>query len=269
MEPTVGFIGAGNMAEAIVHGLIEKHVVAASQVCLSDPSGDRRALFARRFGVATHADNAAVLKSAGIVVLAVKPQVMADVLEPLRGVWRADHLVISIAAGVRTDKLDGWCGAVPGIVRVMPNTPALVGCGVSAWCAGPRATDAQMMMVELLFAAVGVTLRVDESGMDAVTAISGSGPAYVFYWLEAMLKAARQHGFDDATSRTLVYQTFAGAAALAIASPDAPGDLRARVTSKGGTTEAAIRLLEERAVAQSLVDAVAAAARRSNELSGG
>jgi pyrroline-5-carboxylate reductase len=176
-------------------------------------------------------------------------------------------LVVSIAAGVRSGKIAALCGDVPAVVRVMPNTPALVGRGVSAICAGPRAGDEQLALVDHLFAAVGTTIRVEEGAMDAVTALSGSGPAYVFYWMEAMLKAARAHGFDDATARTLVYETLAGATALAAASAEGPEVLRARVTSKGGTTEAAIGVLEQCGVDQAILDAIAAAAARSRELS--
>lgn len=269
MQQTIGFIGAGNMAEAIVQGLLEKKLLAANRVFVSDPSAARRELFASRFGVGIADGNAALVNASDVVVLAVKPQVMAAALEPLRGVWRKNQLVISIAAGLRTAQLDAWCGDGPAIIRVMPNTPALVGRGVSAICAGPRASDAQMRMTGELFAAVGVTVQLEEPAMDAVTAVSGSGPAYVFYWIEAMLKAARSQGLDDTTARTLVYQTLSGAAALAEASTDAPEILRARVTSKGGTTEAAVRVLEDRGVGQAMIDAVAAATRRAKELSGG
>ena len=264
---TIGFLGAGNMAEAIVQGLLHKKLLPADKLTVADPSDGRRDLFIRRFAVHATADNAAVLAACDVVVLAVKPQMMAAVLEPLRALWRTDHVVISIAAGIRTAKLDAMCGGVPAIVRIMPNTPALVGRGVSAICSGPRAGAAQLALAENIFAATGDVLRVDEERMDAVTAISGSGPAYVFYWMEAMLKAAREHGFDDSTARSLVYGTLAGAAELAKSSADAPDILRARVTSKGGTTEAAIRLLDERNVGTALVDAVHAAARRSKELS--
>lgn len=267
MKQSVGFIGAGNMAEAIAQGLLENKVVAAERLIVADPSEERCALFAQRFGAAVAADNLAVLRAADVVVLAVKPQVMAAALEPLRGAWRTGQCAISIAAGIRTEKLDAMCGGVPAIIRVMPNTPALIGQGVSAICAGPRADESAMQLAGSLFAAVGATLRVNEDMMDAVTAISGSGPAYVFYWLEAMLAAAKAEGFDDATARTLVYGTLSGAAALAQASAEAPDVLRARVTSKGGTTEAAIRTLSARGAGDAMIAAVRAAAERSRELS--
>ncbi len=266
IETTIGFIGAGNMAEAIVKGLLEKKVVEPSSLTLSDPSDARREYFKSQ-GLNTTTDNAALAQQADVVVLAVKPQVMASVLEPLREHFRAGQLVISIAAGIRTEKLDAWCGGRPVIVRVMPNTPALVGRGVSALCAGPRAGEREMGLARALFDSVGTTLVVEETQMDAVTAISGSGPAYVFHWLEAMLTAARQQGFDEATARKLVYGTLSGAAALAEGSTEGPDVLRARVTSKGGTTEAALQVMQERGFAGIMADAVEAAAHRSRELS--
>jgi pyrroline-5-carboxylate reductase len=266
MDATIGFIGAGNMAEAIVKGLLEKKVVEPSRLTLSDPSDERREHFKAQ-GLNTTTDNAVLAQQADVVVLAVKPQVMASVLEPLQGHFRAGQLVISIAAGIRTEKLDAWCGGAPAVVRVMPNTPALVGRGVSALCAGPRAGEREMALTAALFDAVGTTLVVDEEMMDAVTAISGSGPAYVFHWLEAMLAAARAQGFDEATARKLVYGTLSGAAALAEGSAEGPDVLRARVTSKGGTTEAALRVMQDRGFPGIMTDAVEAAARRSRELS--
>jgi len=264
---TVGFIGAGNMAEAIVRGMVARGVVPAAHVTVSDPSEARRSLLANGFGVRATDSNHEVVAASGIVVLAVKPQMMAQALTPVASAFRPDHLVISIAAGLRTETLDALCGRIPAIVRVMPNTPALVGMGVSVLCAGPRATVSHLHLADALFATVGTTLQVEEDMMDAVTAVSGSGPAYVFYWMEAMLKAASDLGFAPAQARQLVYETLAGAAALAKASEDMPEVLRARVTSKGGTTEAAINHLEATRVREHLADAVKAAAERSRALS--
>lgn len=263
----VGFIGAGNMAEAIVRGLVARGVVQADQVIVSDPSEARRALMADGFGVRATGENNEVVEGSDIVVLAVKPQMMAQALEPVAALFRADQLVISIAAGLRTETLDTFCGRIPAIIRVMPNTPALVGQGVSALCAGPRAGASHLALAETLFATVGTTVRVEESMMDAVTAVSGSGPAYVFYWMESMLKAAGDLGFSPAQARQLVYETLSGAAALAKASEEPPEVLRARVTSKGGTTEAAVNHLESARVRDHLADAVKAAAERSRALS--
>jgi pyrroline-5-carboxylate reductase len=264
---SVGFIGAGNMAEAIVRGLVARGVVPAAQVTVSDPSEARRTLLAEGFGVRATASNEEVVANARIIVLAVKPQMMAQALGPVAAAFRADHLVISIAAGLRTETLDALCARVPAIVRVMPNTPALVGQGVSALCAGPRAGASHLALAETLFSTVGTTVQVEEGMMDAVTAVSGSGPAYVFYWMEAMLKAAGDLGFSPVQARQLVYETLAGAAALATASTEPPEVLRAKVTSKGGTTEAAINHLEAARVRDLLAGAVMAAAERSRALS--
>lgn len=264
---TIGFIGAGNMAEAIVRGMMERRVFTPDRILVADTDPERCKFFTDRFNVTAKSDNPDVINSSDIVVLAVKPQVMATVLASLKNSFRPDQLVISIAAGVLTKTLNEGCGAKPAIVRIMPNTPALIGKGVSAICPGPRATQEHLEIAEKIFSAVGSTFRVDESAMDAVTAISGSGPAYVFYWMEAMLSAAKESGFDQATARQLVFQTFVGASELAVLSSETPDVLRARVTSKGGTTEAAIRSMDEAGVGASVIKAVHAAARRSRELS--
>jgi pyrroline-5-carboxylate reductase len=263
----IGFIGAGNMAEAIIRGLIERRVLSPSRIMVADTSVERRKLFSESFGVAATPDNLEVVTSSDVIILAVKPQVMASVLSAVKDSFKSPQLVISIAAGILTKTLDAGCGSKPAIVRIMPNTPALIGRGISAICPGPRAEAVHVNITERIFASVGSTIQVDESAMDAVTAISGSGPAYIFYWMEAMLKAAREAGFDHETARTLVYQTFIGASQLADSSADAPETLRARVTSKGGTTEAAIRTMEESHVGSSIEKAIQAAARRSRELS--
>jgi len=263
----IGFIGAGNMAEAIIRGLIERRVFSPSRITVADTSSERRKLFSDSFGVTATPHNVEVVSSADVIILAVKPQVMASVLAAVKDSFTSSQLVISIAAGILTKTLDEGCGSKPAIVRIMPNTPALIGRGLSAICLGPRATAVQMTIAERIFKAVGSTIQVDESAMDAVTAISGSGPAYIFYWMEAMLKAAQESGFDPETARTLVYQTFIGASQLAVSSTETPETLRARVTSKGGTTEAAIRTMEESHVGSSIEKAIRAAALRSRELS--
>jgi len=263
----IGFLGAGNMAEAIVRGLLNGKVVSAGRIMLSDPSAERRILFQNTFSVSPVTDNRTVIEKCDVVILAVKPQFMKEAVEPFASHFRKSQLVISIAAGIKTSTLHMLCGEKPAVIRIMPNTPALIGKGVSAICAGPGADEGMMKLAESLFRSVGSTLRVEEKAMDAVTAISGSGPAYVFYWMEAMLKAAEQLGFNPETARQLVYETMTGAAALANSTHDSPEILRARVTSKGGTTEAAIRTLNENGVAESLIKAVQAAADRSRELS--
>ena len=264
---SIGFIGAGIMAEAIIRGLIDRGVFSPSRIRIYDPAKERCDFFSSTFGVIADASNEQVIEKSDIIILAVKPQVMASALAPAASTFRANQLVISIAAGIRTETLDTICGKIPAIIRIMPNTPALIGQGISAICPGPRATEAHLEMTETIFSAVGSTIRVDESAMDGVTAISGSGPAYIFYWMENMLKAAGELGFEPSIARKLVYQTFIGSSALAAASQEAPEELRKRVTSKGGTTEAAIRTMNEAGVDRAVIAAVQAASRRSKELS--
>ena len=265
----LGFIGAGNMAEAILRGLIDRGVVSADRMMASDPSAERRALIQKSHGIIVTGENCEIARKSDVLILAVKPQVMAEVLHALSPNLKSSHLLISIAAGIRTSAIDTMCGSLTSIIRVMPNTPALIGKGVSVLCAGPRAGELEMSLAAQLFKAVGEVLTVNEDAMDAVTAISGSGPAYLFYWMEAMLKAAEEAGFDPDTAKKLVYGTITGAAALADKTSEPPDTLRARVTSKGGTTEAAIRVLNERGVGDAVVEAVRAATNRSRELSGG
>jgi pyrroline-5-carboxylate reductase len=266
-DMTIGFIGGGNMAEAIVKGVLGAGAVQPGQVVIADPSSNRRDVFNHYFKTRTTADNREVVEQSDVVVLAVKPQFMSDALTPVSDTFRPDQLVISIAAGIRTDLLDRLTGGTPSIVRVMPNTPALVGEGVTALCKGPRADDRHVSLADGLFSVVGSTLIVDEADLDAVTALSGSGPAYLFYLLEAMMAAARDEGFDDARARELVYGTVKGAISLAANTNDPPAVLRERVTSKGGTTAAALDVLNSRGVGDAVRSAIKAAANRSRELS--
>ena len=263
----IGFIGGGNMAEAIVRGLLARKLVSPAQVLVSDPSANRRAFF-ETLGIEATSDNCDVVRRAQTVVLAVKPQYMDEALAACAQGLRPEQMVISIAAGIRTEKISSLCGGRASVIRVMPNTPALVGRGVSALCRGPRASQSQLQLAVNLFSAIGRTLVVEEKDMDAITAISGSGPAYIFYWMESMLKAATQAGFDAKTARDLVYGTFEGAVQLAEQSSETPDVLRARVTSKGGTTEAAIRTMNERGMDAAVAAAIEAATTRSRELSG-
>lgn len=264
---TLGFIGGGNMAEAIVKGLLDQNIISADRIVVSDPSAARLEVFSHYFKTRTSADNARVIGSADIVILAVKPQMIASVLEPVTREFRKDQIVISIAAGIRSNKINALCSDIPVVIRVMPNTPALVGKGITALCRGARADEEHLGLASALFNAVGKSFVVDENSMDAVTAISGSGPAYMFYWLEAMLAAAKDAGFSPEQSRNLVYGTFEGAIALAENSDDSPEVLRQRVTSKGGTTEAAVKVMADHNVATIIGDAVKAAIERSRELS--
>jgi pyrroline-5-carboxylate reductase len=267
MTSRIAFIGAGNMAEALVKGLVSAGV-PADRITVTDPLETRLDEFRRSFGVQGSSSNVSAVAGADVVVLAVKPQILQGVLEEIRGHVGESALIVSIAAGIRTERIEQTLGGSARVVRVMPNTPALVGEGISAISGGRRATAADLDLAGELLGAVGRVVRVDEKHMDAVTAVSGSGPAYVFYLMEAMLAAARKLELDAGVARRLVYQTVAGAAKLAAGSDVGPEALRERVTSKGGTTAAAIAVLEERGVRAALEAAVAAAHRRSRELSG-
>lgn len=266
---TVAFLGAGNMAEALVRGLLAGRVREPGQLVVTDVRPERLAYFQSTFGVSGTADNKAAVARADVVFLAVKPQQLREVAEGLAGHLRPEALVLSIAAGVRTATLEQWLGPSVRVVRAMPNTPALVGAGITAICAGQQATARDLDTAETLLRSVGAVLQVNEPDMDAVTAVSGSGPAYVFYFMEALMKGAQQLGLSPAVARQLVLGTLAGATKLADQSDVGPEVLRERVTSKGGTTAAALEVVKARQVAEAWMEALAAAQRRSVELSKG
>lgn len=267
---TTTFIGGGNMAAALIGGMSARGT-AIADLRVVEPSADaRERLSARHTGLALFAEAAPeALSGAALVVLAVKPQQMrpaARAIAPHLRVTGAP-VVLSIAAGIRVADLSRWLGGHDRIVRAMPNTPALVGKGIAGVYARPGVDDAGRALAAAVLAAVGEQVWVDDEAMlDAVTGVSGSGPAYVFYFLEALEQAARELGFGDADARRLAYATFAGAVALAQASPEEPAVLRAQVTSKGGTTECALAAMEADAVKARIVAAVKAAAVRAREL---
>lgn len=266
-QQKIVFIGAGNMAEALVKGLRQAGVSAQSMV-VTDLRAERLAHFKDTYGVAGATDNRAAAAGADTIVLAVKPQQMSEALASLADA-ASDALYVSIAAGVPTARIERELGGTARVVRVMPNTPALVGAGVSALSAGARATPEDLDRAETLLRAVGTTVRVEESQMDAVTAVSGSGPAYVFRVMEAMERAGVELGLSNTLARTLVLETVRGAAKLALESGQPPATLREQVTSKGGTTEAALKVLNERDLVAAFAEALAAAARRARELADG
>ena len=266
-DSRIVFIGAGSMAEALVKGLCAAGVPPA-HLMVTDVRAERLAYFQSTFGVAGTADNAAAVLGADAAVLAVKPQQFGDILPALREA--ATHaLFISIAAGVTTARIEQALGGSARVVRVMPNTPALVGAGVSALCAGAAASAGDLDFADALLRAVGSTVRVPEAQMDAVTAVSGSGPAYIFRVMEAMEAAALELGLAPPVARELVLATVAGAGQLAVQSGRPPAALREQVTSKGGTTEAALKVLEARDLSGAFSEAMQAAAQRARELAGG
>lgn len=263
----LGFIGAGNMAEALVRGVLAAGGAGPEQVMASDVSEERLRHVAGRYKIRAEADNNAVAGAAHALVLAVKPKDIAGALAGIRDARRSDGLVISIAAGVSTGLIEKALGPGARVVRVMPNTPALVGSGVSGYCAGARARGADMELVRGLFGAVGGVFEMEEKMMDAVTALSGSGPAYVFYLAEAMTDAGIEMGFSEADARAMAAGTLAGAAKMLCETGIDERELRARVTSKGGTTEAAVAVLERAGVKANIIRAIKAAAARSAEMS--
>ena len=261
----LAFIGGGNMGRAIIGGLTAKGI-RARDISVVELDAAARARLESDFGVAAVEVPGEELRQADVVVLAVKPQNMREVA---RDISRriANPLVVTIAAGIRTADLSRWLEERRRIVRAMPNTPALVHAGITGLYAPPELGADDRQAAEELMASVGATLWFEREGdLDAVTAVSGSGPAYVFYAIEALEKAARDLGLPEGASRSLALWTFVGATKLAIERGEEPAKLRAQVTSKGGTTERAIEVLDAHQVRSHFVEAVKAACQRSREL---
>lgn len=265
MKYELGMIGGGNMAEAIVRAAVEHGVVEPDRIIVCDPVSQRRDLF-ESIGVATTDQNDKAAANAVQVMLAVKPQVAPMIVGDLTGLDVNKQVVVSIMAGLTTSKIASLIGLPVRVVRVMPNTPLLVGCGMSAICLGIHARPGDELMALQLFRAAGEAVMVDESHMDAVTAVSGSGPAYVFYLAEAMADAAKSLGLPEELGPLLARQTVYGAAKLMHQSQEPPAELRRRVTSPGGTTQAAIEHMEAMQIATHLINAMRRAAERSREL---
>ena len=261
----ITFIGGGNMASAIIGGLIRKHWPRRA-IRVVEVAQSARVRLKREFKVTAHAALDAGAASSDCIVLAVKPQQLREVARALKPLLAA-QLVITLAAGVRVKDLSRWLGGYPRIVRVMPNTPALARAGVSGLYAGRSVNAAGRAAAERILGAVGVTLWLErEDDLDAVTAVSGSGPAYVYYFVEALERAARELGLAADAAHVLALETFAGAVKLAAQAGERPETLRSRVTSKGGTTERALASLDADRVKDAIVRAVKAAAERSREL---
>ena len=259
------FIGGGNMAAAIIGGLLEAKYAAKEQLRVVEINPDSRAKLQGGFGVQATDELAAGVAGSNVVVLAVKPQQLREVALQLKPLL-SGQMVLSIAAGIRAADLARWL-ETQNVVRAMPNTPALVRKGVTGLYALPQVSKAHREISESILRAVGAhSWLEDEAQLDAVTAISGSGPAYVFYFIEAMLQAARELGLSEAQARNLAYETFAGATELAKQSCEEPATLRARVTSKNGTTERALLSMEANHVKQHIIEAAKAAAARSKEM---
>jgi pyrroline-5-carboxylate reductase len=262
---TIAFIGAGNMAEALIRGLLTNKAVKSSQIVAADIRPERLEFFSKTFDVRTTGDNAAAVSGAAIVVLAVKPQQMSEALATFRA--PPATLFVSIAAGMTTSRIEQELGGRVRVIRVMPNTPSLVGAGAAALAKGACATEDDLMAAEEILGAVGITARLDEKLMDAITALSGSGPAYMFLVAEAMIQAGVSMGLERSLAKRFTIQTLHGAARLLMESGEEPELLRRKVTSPGGTTEAALRVMNNRNLVEVFVQAMKAAAHRSKELS--
>lgn len=266
-DPNIAFLGAGNMGRAIIGGLIAGGEPPAS-ITVSDPDPHARARIGEAYGIPIAVDNPAAVAAADVVVLAVKPQQLKGVAREIAASIAARRpLVLSLAAGIGTASLAAWLGEATPIVRTMPNTPALIGRGATAMYATAAVTNELRASAERIMRTVGVAVWVDEEElMDGVTALSGSGPAYFFLFIECLETAAIGLGLPAATARLLALETAAGAAELARQAGVEPGTLRAQVTSPGGTTEQAIKVFQDGGLAGLVTEALAAAARRSRQL---
>jgi pyrroline-5-carboxylate reductase len=263
---STGFIGAGNMGTALIKGLIESGIYDKEALGASDKDPNKLRLMAEGFGVSSYGSNVDLVHDCSCVVLSVKPQSMKEVLDDVKDSIKDDHLIITIAAGIPIKMIhDIFKRDIP-IIRVMPNTPALVQKGVSALAAGAFVKPEHMAIAKAIFQAVGDTVEVEEKMMDAVTALSGSGPGYIFRMMECMVDAGAGVGLERETSLSLVIQTFLGAAHLAKSSEHSLSRLREMVTSPGGTTEAGLGVLNEMGLAEIIMRAVEAACNRSVEL---
>ena len=264
----IAFIGGGNMATALVRGLIGAGTKPKS-LTVAEPLAPKRRTLARRFGIAVTGSNEEAAASADIVMLAVKPQVIEPVLAALRPSLGKRALILSIAAGVRLARIESALGAGVRVVRTMPNTPALVARGATVLCAGAHARRADLRAARSIFEVVGEVDEVrDELLMDAVTGLSGSGPAYVYRFAEALIEAGRRCGLEPKLAARLTYQTIAGAAEMMLRTGETPEALRAAVSSPGGTTLAGLAMLDSREFVATVVAGVEAATHRSRELAG-
>lgn len=265
MNKTIGIIGCGKMAYAIAKGLFSASSFYRGDLVVNDIDEKKTERFQTELG-AKKADLTSLIDKSQIIILAVKPNQVENVLEKGRGFWKEDKLLISVAAGIKTSFIEKICGIAIPVVRVMPNTPALIGEGVAALCRGEFAGAEHLDTADKIFSSLGTTLVVEEKMMDMVTAVSGSGPAYFYLAAEAMINAGVQIGLDFETSRLLVLNTLKGSAAMLEKTGEHPALLREAVCSPGGTTIAAVRKLEENGIRKAFFEAVESAYRRSCEL---
>jgi pyrroline-5-carboxylate reductase len=261
----IGFIGAGNMGQAIINGLLAAKAVAKSNIIIYDPDREKIQVLKKK-GLRIAADNEDLIDRSDIIILAIKPQLIDEILEDIKESRLKACLLISIAAGITTGHIENLLARKVALIRVMPNTPALIREGVTAICRGRFASVGDEKMAEAIFSSVGKTVKVDESLMNAVTGVSGSGPAYIFLIIETLIESGRQVGLSREKAEILARQTVLGAAMMAMQSGDDEAILRKKVTSPGGTTEAALKYMDKKKFTRILIDAVKIAAARAKEL---
>jgi len=263
---SIGFIGTGNMATALIKGILEGGIFDKSRIYGSDKDQEKLKKISKELGIGVYSSNISLAQISSIVVLSVKPQSIKEVLEEVKDYVGGDKLIVSIAAGVPIAFIRSFLGRKVPIVRVMPNTPALIRRGISGIATDKKLSDEIMDMIFKIFSAVGEAIVVEERMMDAITAISGSGPGYVFRFMECMVEGAIQMGFEEEVARRLVVNTFLGASELARISQESLSSLREKVTSPGGTTEAALKIFEQRGLKTIILDALKAAKNRGEEI---
>jgi pyrroline-5-carboxylate reductase len=265
-EKRMAFIGGGNMSEALIGGLFRTGRARPDQLVATDILSSRRDFLANHFGISTSGDNTGAAAQADIIVLSVEPQHLDEVLEDIRAVAGPTKLMVSVAAGYPIARIARRLGASTRIVRAMPNTPSIIGEGITALACGAGLSAEDRVAVLALFEAVGKVVEVEERLMDAVTGLSGSGPAYVYLMVEALADGGVKMGLPRATAAALAAQTVAGAARMVLSSQEHPAVLKDRVASPGGTTIAGLHALEQGRMRATLMSAVQSAARRSGEL---
>jgi pyrroline-5-carboxylate reductase len=269
LDGKLGFIGGGRMGEALIQGILKSGIINAGNILVTDPVAERREYLINTYGVCAFdsSDDQNIWSSCATVILAVKPQIMKDVLQAAKNNINDSHLLISIAAGIKSSFIDtNLSGCNCRIIRVMPNTPAFVLEAISALSAGPRVTEKDMDTAVTIFDSIGKSVVLDEKYFDAVTGLSGSGPAYVFSFIEALIDGGVKVGLNKSDAELLAMQTILGSVKLAMSSNESPAELRAMVTSPGGTTLAGLKVLEAAGFNGIVMDTIEAASERSKEL---
>jgi pyrroline-5-carboxylate reductase len=267
-DKTIGFLGAGNMAEALIRGLLHAGV-APDRIGASAPRQERTDELHRLYGIRASTDNRALARQSEVLVLAVKPQILERVLQEVHDAVQPGTLVISVAAGIDTTTIEGLLPGSARVIRTMPNTPALVRAGATAISRGRHANDEDLSAAKFIFDAVGMSVVLDESQLDAVTGLSGSGPAYIFLILEALADAGVKVGLSRRNAQRLAAQTVMGSAKMLLETDEHPGRLKDMVTSPGGTAIAGLHTLEEGGLRTTLMNAVETATKRARELGRG